>query len=445
MTAEQNLINVGDYVVVQRQSFTKLHKLKANGTVSLGKDQVELENAIGKPYYTTFRMVTRPKNKRVYALEVSEEYVNCIQNVNIDKSGIDNRDIIDDGRSQQLTTEEITKLRDNALSSSDIVEKLITNSKTFGAKTEYSQEKYLKKKERKYFEFIQIRKPSIRLIAEIYYRLDPGKVLGVRLDDLSQILSYSNVQDDSNILLYDSGTCGLLAAAVMSRIGRDTSGTLVHMHPGNVCQKEAFLAMQFPTEQCDRCINVCLYSVLRCFYQEHNTAGQSEAVTTEQNTARQSSAVAVETNDSDKGKSDRPMANTAVVEINENNKRKCDQSDERPAKRPCWQIDNEKACKFLKNKFDSLVIVAKEHPLNIVNELLTFLNDGRPFVVFSLLRESLESLYVELKNRKDIISLRLTSTLMRNYQVLPDRTHPDVNMTCGGYILTGFIISTKNN
>lgn len=439
MTAEENLINVGDYIVVQRQSFTKLHKLKANGTVSLGKDQVELESVIGKPYYTTFRMVTRPKNKRVYALEVSEEYVNCIQNVNIDKSGVDNRDIIDDGRSQQLTTEEISKLRDDALSSTDIVEKLITNSKTFGAKTEYSQEKYLKKKERKYFEFIQIRKPSVRLVAEIYYRLDPGKVLGIRLDDLSQILSYCNVQDDSNILLYDSGTSGLLSAAIMNRIGRNTSGTLVHMHPGNVCQKEAFLAMQFPAEQSDRCINVCLYSVLRCFYQEQNTSGQSE-VTYGNNKVKCDQSEQATVN-----KDTASQSEVTTVETNENNKRKCDQPDERPAKRPCWQLDNEKACKFLKNKFDSLVVVAKEHPLNIVNELLTFLNDGRPFVVFSLLRESLESLYVELKNRKDIISLRLTSTLMRNYQVLPDRTHPDVNMTCGGYILTGFIISTKNN
>lgn len=442
MTAEENLINVGDYIVVQRQSFTKLHKLKANGIVSLGKDQVELENVIGKPYYTTFRMVTRPKNKRVYALEVSEEYVNCIQNVNIDKSGVDNRDIIDDGRSQQLTTEEITKLRDDALSSSDIVEKLITNSKTFGAKTEYSQEKYLKKKERKYFEFIQIRKPSVRLIAEIYYRLDPGKVLGIRLDDLSQILSYCNVQNDSNILLYDSGTNGLLSAAIMNRIGRNTSGTLVHMHPGNVCQKEAFLAMQFPSEQSDRCINVCLYSVLRCFYQEQSTSSQSDAATVETNDKK------VKCDQSEEptvNKDTASQSEATTVEINENNKRKCDQSDERPAKRPCWQVDNEKACKFLKNKFDSLVIVAKEHPWNILNELLTFLNDGRPFVVFSLLRELLESLYVEMKNRKDIISLRLTSTFMRNYQVLPDRTHPDVNMTCGGYILTGFIISTKNN
>lgn len=424
MTTAVQCMEAGDYVVIQRQTFMKLHKLKSTGIVSLGKDQIELVNAIGKPYFSTFRMVTGTKNKRIFSLETSE-YINSIQNLNIDKSGVDNRNIIDDGKSQTLTTDEINKLRDDALSSSDIVGKLISNSKTFSDKTEYSQAKYLKKKEKKYLEYIQIRKPSLRLIAEIYYRQDPGKVLGIRIDDLSQILTYSNVQDNSKVLLYDSGSCGLLSASIIDRIGQNTLGTLVHMHPGNVCQKEAFLALQLPAEQSERCINVCLYSVLRCFYQEQNQ-------------------ILVETNDEKQDNEEMEKQHTAddAETIEHSNKRKrSNQEDSKPAKRACWQIENEKACKILINKVDSLIIVAKEHPSSIVKELLIFLNDGKPFVIFSLLRESLENLYIELKNRADIISLRLFNTMMRNYQVLPNRTHPDVTMTTGGYILTGFKIN----
>lgn len=439
--SEDNTINIGDYIVIQRQTFTKLHKLKSNGTVFLGKDQVELENVIGKKYYSTFRMVTRPKNKRVYSLEETE-FVKSIQNLNIDKSGVDNRDIIDDGSSQQLSTEEIHKLRDDALSSSDIVEKLITNSKTFSNKTEYSQEKYLKKKEKKYFEYIQIRKPTLRLISEIYYRSDPGKVQGIRIDDLSQILSYANIQQDGNYLLYDSGTSGLLMAAITNTLGQNTNGNLIHMHPGSVCQKDAFLALKFSSEQSERCINVCLYSVLRCYYQEFCTKKIND------NKIETPDIINEKINNISSEVEDVEMKETINVEKRSESsiKRKLSTDESEPkAKRPCWQIDNEKACKILINKVDSLIIVAKEHPSNILFELLQFLNYGKPFVIFSLLREPLESLYLELKSRAGYIFLKLSNNMLRYYQVLENRTHPDVNMTCGGYILTGFKVDIKDS
>lgn len=433
---EENIIKTGDHIIIQRQNYSKLHKLKSNGTVSLGKDVVELENVIGKKYYSTFRMVVRPKNKRVYTLEESE-FTASIQNVNIDKSGEDNRNIIDDGSSQQLTTDEIHKLRDDALSSSDIVEKLITNSKTFNEKTEYSQEKYLKKKEKKYFEFIQIRKPTLRLLADLYYRQDPGKVQGVRIDDLSQILSFSNIHCDSKVLLYDSGTNGLLPAAITNALGKNTTGSLIHMHPGNVCQKEAFLALKFQTEQSERCINVCLYSVLRCFYQEfqHNVEFENISKTTEKT---------IEDQEMKEEKSGNKPEKVDKITTGNNKRKLDDNSDGHVAKRACWQIDNERACRLLSNKVDALVIVAKEHPTNIVDELLQFLDYGKPFVIFSLLREVLEELYVHIKSKVGYIGLNLSNNLLRNYQVLENRTHPDVNMNSGGYLLTGFKIDCRD-
>jgi len=143
----------------------------------------------------------------------------------------------------------------------------VENSKTFHTRTEYSQDKYLLKKEKKYFEFVQIRQPSIRLMADIFHRQDADKILGIRVDTLSQIISYSGVSGFGNYLLYESGTNGLLPAAMLNSIGADTEATLVHMHPGNVPQKQALLALKLPLEQQQRCISVNLYSVLREFYQ----------------------------------------------------------------------------------------------------------------------------------------------------------------------------------
>lgn len=151
--------------------------------------------------------------------------------------------------------------------SSKIIEKLVENSKTFHTRTEYSQDKYLLKKEKKYFEFVQIRQPTIRLMADIFYRQDADKVLGIRVDTLSQIISYSGVSGFGNFLLYESGTNGLLPAAMLNSMGAETDATLVHMHPGNVPQKQALLALKLPLEQQQRCISVNLYSVLRQYYQ----------------------------------------------------------------------------------------------------------------------------------------------------------------------------------
>lgn len=395
---QENIINVGDYVIIQRQQYTKLQKIKEHGTTTLGKDVIELDNIVGHKFYETFKMQLKPNNKRLYTLEKVTELT--IKNeINLEQSGNDNRNIIDDGTSQGLTKDEIENLRDQALSSTDIVEKLIANSKTFNFKTEFSQEKYLKKKEKKYFEYIQVRKPTIRLLSLIFYRQDPKKTLGLRIDDLSQVLTYGNIQSDGDYLLYDTGTSGLVPAAILHAIGADTTGRLIHAHPGNECQKLALLAMQFPKELMERCIHVNLYSVLRCFYQEKESFNEN-------------------------GDCSEP--------------KRCKLEE---PKKPCWQFENEKACRILEEKIDSLIVVGKEDPTNIVKELVQFLKPSRTLVVFNLIKEPLQDLYFYLKNRKDFIAVKLSNNFMRNYQVLPERTHPEVAMNFGGYILSGYKIA----
>uniref|UniRef100_T1GR17 tRNA (adenine(58)-N(1))-methyltransferase non-catalytic subunit TRM6 n=1 Tax=Megaselia scalaris TaxID=36166 RepID=T1GR17_MEGSC len=284
--------------------------------------------------------------QRLTALEIcSEKDMRDIKDL-LEKaeSGSDNRNIKDDGGSQKLGNEEILKLREDIADSSKIIETLVENSTSFNSKTVYSQEKYLKRKEKKYFEYVQIRQPTIRLLAEIFYRQDPDKIMGIRVDSLSQIISYSNVNSCGNFLLFESGTNGLLPAAFINAIGANTSGKLVHMHPGNVPQKQAIQALNLPEEQLDRCISVNIYSVLREYYQ-----GAEEEEDTEESAAK------------------KPKL-----------------EDDKSLK---WKMDNKKACDLMKEKFDSLIVVSRDHPLNIVKELLQFMKPSRPVVVFNLSKE----------------------------------------------------------
>lgn len=269
-------IQLGDYIVIQRQKYTKLQKFGSlDTTATLGKETLELKSLLDQPYGSTFKMCVKETKRgkrgaqRQHALELCSETElrSTRELLGISSSGADNRDICDDGEAQALKPSDIEQLREECNGSSKIIEKLVENSKTFHARTEYSQEKYLRKKEKKYFEFVQIRQPTIRLMVDIFYRQDAEKIMGIRVDTLSQIISYSGVCGFGSHLLYESGTNGLLPAAMLNSIGAGTEGTLVHMHPGNVPQKQALLALKLPLEQQQRCVSVNLYSVLREFYQ----------------------------------------------------------------------------------------------------------------------------------------------------------------------------------
>ena len=438
-------ISVGDYVIVRRQGYTKLHKIRENGTFQLGNFVIEVNNAISEKYSTTFQMKQKKGHRKLYVLEKVTQLTSVSQ-IGIETSGKDNRDITDDDSSQALTIKDIEQLKDDAVDSNDIVEKLISNSKTFNSKTEFSQEKYMIKKEKKYFKYVQFERPTLRLLAEMFYRQDPAKVLGIRIDDLSQILSYANVQSDGKFLLYDSGTSGLIPAAILTSIGANNDGVLVHMHPGNECQRNASLALKFPEEQLRRCINVNLYSVLRCFYQETlaedvklnktitERGGKSECLEKTVNHSTESGANVMEADDIHNESNIREED----VEIPAKKRKLNDYSDDERTVKKSWQEDNKRACVVLLDKVDGLIVTAKEHPVNIVKELIPFLKPSRSLVVYSALKEPLQELYVYLKNNADFIGIKLFSSFMRNYQVLPERTHPFVNMTSGGFILTCF-------
>lgn len=105
-------------------------------------------------------------------------------------------------------------------------------------------------------------------------------------------------------------------------------------------------------------------------------------------------------------------------------------------------LENRRACELMIEKFDGLIIAAKEHPLTIVKELLQYVKPSRPFVIFSMIREVLSELYVDLKSTAKVANLHLSSNWMRMYQILPNRTHPEVIMHGNsGYLLIGYTVS----
>ncbi|EZA59176.1 tRNA (adenine(58)-N(1))-methyltransferase non-catalytic subunit TRM6 isoform X2 [Ooceraea biroi] len=419
-----------------------------------------MREIIGKPFWSTFEMVPLYNSKGTFSLRLAEQ-AESWDGLKGDLSGQDNRSITDDGTSQRLSKEEILQLREAGKTGKEIIGSLIENSRSFAAKTEYSQEKYIKKKERKYFRFLMVCKPSIVSLHDVYFKHNHEKIGGLRMDTLAQLLSYSDVQSDGLHLLYDSGFQGLPAAAMLNRIGANTSGYLINLHPGNLPQTTIVQAMNFSEELKDRHVTVNIYSFLRLHYQ--GEANVLENISTckrttnhvnklkncerppeesEQGTETgETSKIDSEASETGTDENNTPLANDAKKE--NVLKRKIDElEDAVPAKKPRWFLETQRAVDLLSNsKARGLTIIAREHPLNIIIALLPFLGASRPFVIFHTHREPLQETYIELKQKYNVINVKLFTNFLRSYQVLPDRTHPDIlTNDTGGYILTGYLV-----
>jgi hypothetical protein len=94
-------IKIGEYIVVQRQDFTKLQRFdNKTTTVTLGRDIIELKNIEGHEFFKTFKMKLKEitissKKKRLYELELCDNVSNVRDILKSFDSGSDNRNLID--------------------------------------------------------------------------------------------------------------------------------------------------------------------------------------------------------------------------------------------------------------------------------------------------------------------------------------------------------------
>ena len=94
-------------------------------------------------------------------------------------------------------------------------------------------------------------------------------------------------------------------------------------------------------------------------------------------------------------------------------------------------------------KCDSLVIAVKKYDsAETLLALLHHLSPSCPFVVYSEFMEPLTAAFKAVQPHA--INLRLSDTWAREYQVLPGRTHPKMDMSqSGGFLLTGIKLDEK--
>ena len=89
---------------------------------------------------------------------------------------------------------------------------------------------------------------------------------------------------------------------------------------------------------------------------------------------------------------------------------------------------------------ESLVVATKYDPVDVAAALLPYLMQGGHFVVYSQCLRPLEDL-AEVVLGAVACDIDISESWMREYQVLPQRTHPMMEMNgASGYVLTGIKI-----
>ncbi len=399
------VIKDGDVVVIQRDKYMRVQKISVgankNCVIHLGKEQVEMTAIVGQRYGSIFKMVPHEKKKKMWNLEYVEETVDFETVFMSDKSGEDNRNLLDTNKEVQgLSREDIEAMKEECTDGQEIVGQLIENSASFHQKTKYSQAKFLKKKSKKYCQFLVIKKPSIRLIMQINYTSDPMKMMNMRIDTLAQVLNNANVRSGGNYMVYETGCQGVVVASCLERLGQ--AGKIVHIYQTGSPQTQSLNSMNFSVEKQREFISTINIYHLRALEQ---------------------------------GK--------VITHMHENNA-----TSENGAK-PFRQKQREESIKsfdMLKSrKMDGLIIVAKQHPKNILLALVKYLSYSRPFVVYSPYKEPLLEAYVAIKETGQAVMVTLSESWLRNYQVLPDRSHPEVLMSGGGgYLLSGTFVDNSS-
>ncbi|XP_059147966.1 tRNA (adenine(58)-N(1))-methyltransferase non-catalytic subunit TRM6-like isoform X2 [Physella acuta] len=437
-----SVIQEGDQVVFRRAGTTRVFQIRKSRQVYFEKTKFSADELIGQSYGTTYE-VEGGHLIKVEPASINVELVSA--------AGVDNRNLVDTEKNQKMSTEDIKKMKEDGVAGEKIITELIENSETFKSKTEYSQAKYVKKKKQKHILSFTVSRPTPRLIMEIYSK-EPIKICNLRADTLAQILSYSNVRYGSNVGVVE--TCqGLILACVLQRMGGQ--GKIVNLIPNSNdnLSRDVMTYFNFSESALQNCISYPLnqLSSVKTLDDDVTCVSAGDSVV---NSSPVSDAIP---HDGDSVVNPSPVSDAiphagdlqsthsvmisadstqdAVLHIGQ--KRQLAQLD-RAKKQEKKQQQLKAAGLILKHrKLDSLIIAARYNPTPILLKLLDFVPPSRPVVVYCHLLEPLVECYSQVKAKYTGAQIQLSETWYREYQVLPQRTHPMINMSgTGGYLLT---------
>ena len=435
----------GDVILLMfndgRQIFTHaiLDKKKCQIKLKVNKRHYSTSRFVGLTYGTVLEM-----SREHDVFDILEDGEDLMPNVNHDQvlgilgkvpnndcvslhaDGVDNRNLTDSSSNQAITQGQIEELKEKGHRGEALIKTIIANSATFQDKTDFSKLKYLRRKQQKHQQRCRIVRCTGASICEALFLKDARRIMSLREDSLAQILSYANVHAGSQVLIFD--TClGVVLGALAQRLGG--YGKILAVFTGQ--QPHAYYDM---------------LSRFNLSFGEHSSISwvhSGEIFSSDVSSGN------FDDSERDEEKSDRDILkwpcplqeHTADYVSGMTSDKDRDIFLAKRAARFARKLTRDTAKetrKLLHSQSDSLIIVSHYDPLGTLQKMLPFLASSCPFVVFSEHLEPLVDCLHALKQDDIAINMRLSDTWMREYQILPNRSHPNMSMSqTGGFILTG--------
>lgn len=362
----------------------------------------------------------------------------------------DNRDFTDTNTAQRMTMVEIEELKKSGASGHAIIQALALNSDTWDKKTAFAKQKWTKKKAHKYVVRVRaLAGNGTNVVQALFVKSGLVKSSAIRPDSIAQLLSYGNVSAGSRVLLFDSYS-GVVLGSVLERLGG--YGNVVNLFAGAQAHIDHVKYFNLPQEHLARTLvhypstGLAEAERARRRRMEAGVEGEEEEgdkrflpTAEEEAKARASGKFIVYR---------KPVGMNEVVEEGKvgEGEEEGDSFD-----RPKWLKYLEKkrsrlralaeGRRLLLEGADCLVIACRQDPAVVVPRLLPFLQEGAAFAVYYEFSEPLIALQALLMDA-GMLRLQLLSTWWREYQIMPGRSHPHMNMSAdGGCVLTGIYVS----
>ncbi|TIB82590.1 Gcd10p-domain-containing protein [Wallemia mellicola] len=401
-----DFISEGDSVLIRLPSLQeKVIKLSKNGfvgflkpynsTANFGKfGKVAFSELVGKPYGLSYEIIE--KDGKSTLKRMSHKAVDDI--VYLEDFEATNQFIEDDTTAITLLGEaEIDALKKGGVEGrKQIIEQQIAAHGQFDLKTAYSKEKYLKKKEAKFLKFITPIAPTTFNVCEYHFNKNPSRIRDLRVDTLSQMLTLGNIQQGGRYLVVEE-TSGLLTAAILERLGGEGSVLLIHDadSPPNL---DILESMNLPEESIRQSVRHLNW------------------VTIEEDFVN-------------------PPLKLEAKEGGENWKSHHERDKILKRKEQLTALENLRK-EFFDGDFDGLICASQYEPYGIVDKLHSRLSGSAPVVLHHPHLAVLTEAHMKLRNSRNFLSPVVSESWLRQYQVLPGRTHPNMQMSAtGGYLL----------
>lgn len=445
----RNTIQDGDHFVLVfndgRYFFGECMKRRKGGkwSVKILKKSYSTGHLIGLPYGTVLeqsphKLIPLPPDADLLpplpAVAIEQQQQQDEEHTNSDPSTTDqqppprrdNRFTIDDNTSQGLRQESIKQLQQSGAHGSEIVQQIIANSSTFTTKTGYSQHKYITRKQQKYQPRCRIVRSNAATLTQAMFVREPRKIMNLRPDTLGQILSYANLAAGCRVLCWETNM-GIITGSIAERLRG--YGSVFSVYSGQ----------QPPFGPILERFNLTFreYASIRYVHagdllnDGDKEQGSMEETDLEQQD-REKLKWPCELQDHTRNYLENEMS-TKKEQVDFLARRQA-----RFARKVTRTTPLEGLALLHSQKVDSLIVVVKYDPTETLLSIWKQLTPSAPFVVFCEFIEPLTKCFLELQRRDLAINLRLSDTWAREYQVLPNRTHPNMSMSqSGGFLLSG--------